>query len=592
MMAWFKNLKTRSKIMFLVGAMVFLLVIIAGLGYRTSYVMSRNMETLYDDYALPAIRLMDSESMTQEINGYVLESMLSTDTAYMSSFPGKVGDLRKKMGENLDYYRSRNLGGEARQVFDELEKAMDDYRSYNNKAMEMGMSNQNAEGYELMSSPEARRIVSNYFGTYDKLTGLLVKAADEMKDQSVASANAAIATILALSAVAVILGIIIGYFISLMITRPLLSLRAGVDEFAKGDLTVNLASNGKDEIAEMGHTLHNMAGVLNQVIGSVSAASHDIAETAHEFSAMAQETNASVEEFRSNVDGMSDNLDRLAAAGEEVNAAVEEVAAGAQATAERGTDIARQVDEAMTAGDEGMNAVKSVVTSIGRVAKSATGATSAIMELGNRARQIQGFVSQIGGIADQTNLLALNAAIEAARAGEAGRGFAVVAEEVRKLAEDSNIAAKNIAELAATITSELDAIVGFAQENAADSNSAKGLSEETETAITKMIDYLRSIASSTRDLAAVAQEQAASSEEIAETIQNMAASVSSAAESGENIRNGVLEVSAAADRVAQGAEGLADLSGELREELSFFKLNDRSIREKPKSSKLKALPHR
>ena len=89
----------------------------------------------------------------------------------------------------------------------------------------------------------------------------------------------------------------------------------------------------------------------------------------------------------------------------------------------------------------------------------------------------------------------------------------MVAEEVRKLAEDSNVAAKNIASLASQITGDLDKIVEFAQENTSDSNKAKDLSAETESAIENMITFLRDIASSPQDLAAVAQEQAASSEE-------------------------------------------------------------------------------
>jgi methyl-accepting chemotaxis protein len=217
-----------------------------------------------------------------------------------------------------------------------------------------------------------------------------------------------------------------------------------------------------------------------------------------------------------------------------------------------------------------MAAVRRVVIGVGGVADSSTAATGAIMALGERARQIQNFVSQIGGIADQTNLLALNAAIEAARAGEAGRGFAVVAEEVRKLAEDSNIAAKNIEDLANTITNDLDTIVNAAQENANASTEARMLSTETETAIDRMIGFLREISVATQDLAAVSEQQAASSEEIAETIHGMTSKVGRMAESGENIRTGVSEVSSAAERVARGAENLAGLAGELQNDLSFF----------------------
>jgi methyl-accepting chemotaxis protein len=317
-----------------------------------------------------------------------------------------------------------------------------------------------------------------------------------------------------------------------------------------------------------------MADNMRQIIGSVKNAGGEISLTAQEFSALAEETNATLGEFRVSVDNMGTNLNSLANTGEEVNASVEEVAAGAQATAEKGTDIARWVDDAMKAGDNGKSAVNQVVQGIEGVASNASQTAKSVQELGERARQIQGFVSQIGGIADQTNLLALNAAIEAARAGDAGRGFAVVAEEVRKLAEDSNSAAKNIAELAGAITGELDKVVSMSLKNATESDTAKTLAIETEETIGHMLDYLKEISGATQDLAAVSEEQAASSEEIAEAVQNIATRVQTTAGAGETIRTGAVDIATAADRIASGALKLSGLAEDMQRLLEFFKTND------------------
>jgi methyl-accepting chemotaxis protein len=379
------------------------------------------------------------------------------------------------------------------------------------------------------------------------------------------------------------------------ISKSLDVLRSGVDEFSKGDLTVELKIEGKGEFAQIGNSLRNMSIELNSVIQSVNGASDHITETAQRFSDLADETNASVEEFRANVDEMGTNLNALASAGEEVNASVEEVAAGAQATAERGTDIARQVNEALDAGQDGMNAVHNALSGIDGVAKNASEAAQSVQELGERTRQIQNFVAQIGGIADQTNLLALNAAIEAARAGDAGRGFAVVAEEVRKLAEDSNVAAKSIAELATTITGDLENVVQISLDNAKASQEARALSSKTEDIIRSMISYLKNISGSTQDLAAVSQEQAASSGEIAEAVQSIASKVAIAAEAGDQIRSGVVEVAEAAERIAQGAESLSNLAADLHGRLEFFKMEE-NVRannvhaNKSKQNGIKALP--
>jgi methyl-accepting chemotaxis protein len=589
-MTWFRNVKTMGKIMSIVVLMLILLVLVSFLGYRSSARMERGMEVLYDDFASPAIYMAQAQSLALESRFLVVSSLLETDQEVMSTYTSEMAENRKKVSDAITRYKKTNMTDEEKRILEQLESARAKIGPIQDQALRMGIDNQNAEGHVLISSPEMRSLEASYFKAYDDLVGLMMNLADKTKDSSIADAGAAIRLSLIISVIAIVIGAAAGFLIAKMITGPLRGLYDGVVKFSSGDLSVSLHSEGRDEVAKVGGALQNMSAQLNRVISAVDKGSRNISETAHEFSAMAEETNASVEEFRANVEEMGANLDKLASSGEEVNASVEEVAAGAQATAEKGTDIARKVDEAITAGDSGVDAVKRVVEGISEVAESSTATTTAVLELGNRARQIQGFVSQIGGIADQTNLLALNAAIEAARAGDAGRGFAVVAEEVRKLAEDSNVAAKNIADLASKITGDLDSIVNFSKANAEKSSKAKELSANTESAINTMIDYLREIASSTQDLAAVAQEQAASSEEIAETIQNMSVKIGDTARAGDNIRTSVAEVAAAAERVAQGAEGLTSLSGDLQEELAFFTLAGEGEYSPSRSDRLRALP--
>jgi methyl-accepting chemotaxis protein len=161
----------------------------------------------------------------------------------------------------------------------------------------------------------------------------------------------------------------------------------------------------------------------------------------------------------------------------------------------------------------------------------------------------------------------------------------VVAEEVRKLAEDSNIAAKNIAELAEMISGDLDSVVSISLSNAKASQEAKDLSAETESTIANMITYLGNIAASTQDLAAVSEEQAASSEEIAEAVQNIATKVTNTSEAGEQIRGGVNDVASAAERMAAKSADLSNLSDNLERILGFFKLD-----EEAPAGAMKALP--
>jgi methyl-accepting chemotaxis protein len=320
-----------------------------------------------------------------------------------------------------------------------------------------------------------------------------------------------------------------------------------------------------------------METALTHAILGIAAASEKVGAGAEEFSSLAEETNAGVEESRAGIEDVSSRMESLAASARDIGNGVGEMAAGAQSFARKNAEMASEVENARSAGEDGMRAVERAVSSIVKVAEDAGRSALEIGGLGDRAREIQSFVAQIGGIADQTNLLALNAAIEAARAGEAGRGFAVVAEEVRKLAEESNKAAGRIADLAGGITKDLEKVVASSRSNAKDSEGASELAQETRRTIEKMMGGLSRISAATQELAAVSQQQAASSEAIAGAVQDVVSRVASSAESADNVRGQMREVGEAGERVAQGAEELSVLSSELRALVAAFKYDQNRL---------------
>jgi methyl-accepting chemotaxis protein len=592
-MSWLKNRSIGAKLSILAGLPLIILIVLMIFSYFTSEETNRGFIDSYEEYTEPTIDLAIARAHLQATQKNVLKIIINKDPKRLEEINKDMQTRRDEQNEILNRTKKKLTGSREVELLNKIDSIAAQMRQAQSECIELGAKNRNEEAIEKFFSelePEA----VEYNSVLRDLSSYMIEQTRRAQKESVENSERAEIMSGISTLAAVILTVGLSLLISAYITKPINSMKEKISCFAGGDLSMDFSNTGRDAIAQMGHELEKMAVALRGVVGSIQGAGSHISNASEDFSAMAQQTNASVEEFRANVDEMSVNLAALASSSEEVNASVEEVAAGAQTTAEKGTDIARKVDEAMKAGDTGMNAVHSVVDGISRVAESSTASSSAIIELGNRARQIQSFVSQIGSIADQTNLLALNAAIEAARAGDAGRGFAVVAEEVRKLAEDSNVAAKNIAELASTITSELDTIVRFAQENASDSSKAKDLSSETENAISLMISSLRDIATSTQDLAAVAQEQAASSEEIAEAVQGMSMKINDTANASENIRTSVAEVATASERVAEGAENLSNLSGDLQSELQFFKMNEEENKPqgggKGGKTKLRALP--
>jgi methyl-accepting chemotaxis protein len=370
-----------------------------------------------------------------------------------------------------------------------------------------------------------------------------------------------------------LLVLLLGIAIAISIIAPMAHFVAFSNRTAENlDLAEEYRVSSDDELSRLVRAFLDLRERVRGALLSVSEAQRAVQSTAENLSAAAEESNAGAEEVRANIEEVRREIASLGSTAEGVNGSVEEVAAGAQTAAQRAADMAERVDAARGAGEEGRSSVTEALRSIDRVAQESRASAEQVRALADQARQIQSFVAQIGGIADQTNLLALNAAIEAARAGEAGRGFAVVAEEVRKLAEESNGAARSIEEISRVIVRDLGGAVASVEGNAKAAVEVKTEASKVAAAIERIQGVLRDIVAASQDVAAVAEEQAASSEEITSAVQSMTDQTVGSVHRAEQVTHQIGEVAAAAESVAEGAVRLSDLGRRLGDEVARFRL--------------------
>ncbi len=337
-------------------------------------------------------------------------------------------------------------------------------------------------------------------GRINALEELVLANSEKLAQASDKSFRQAFVVLIAASILAALLVVILSLLITRSITRPLASSVVFANTIAEGNLAIKAKEadlGRKDEVGDLTRSMAGMASTLANIVESIRSASGQVNSGAREISTTAQQ--------------LSSGSTEQAGAAEEVASSVEEMTATIRQNADnsRETDgIARKASQETV---EGGQAVEATVQAM---------------------KDIAGRIGIIEEISRQTNLLALNAAIEAARAGEAGKGFAVVASEVRKLAERSQTAAKEISELSSgsirvaeragaiitTIVPAIQRTAALIQEISAASAEQSQGAEQIGKAMTQLDNVVQQNAAASEELASMAEELSSQAEVLFTTI--------------------------------------------------------------------------
>lgn len=336
---------------------------------------------------------------------------------------------------------------------------------------------------------------------------------------------------------------------------------SALEKMAQGDLTVRINSDYKGQHQIIKNSINGVADSLGSALSDVSEA---VATTA----SASGEISSSTDELAAGANEQSNQITEIASGIEEMTRTILDNTKNASAAAET----------AKKAGEKAINGGHVVTESIAGMIKIADAVkTSAeiVLELGKSSDQIGEIIQVIDDIADQTNLLALNAAIEAARAGEQGRGFAVVADEVRKLAERTTKATKEIAGMIKQIQKDTQDAVNSMESGTKEVENGKSLTEKAGISLKEIVDESQRVVDIVSQVAAASEEQSSAAEQISKNIE----SISSVTQQG----------AAGTQQIAKAADDLSRLTLNLESLIGQFKIEGSSTKNKLAGYKNKSL---
>ncbi|EIT85496.1 methyl-accepting chemotaxis protein [Fictibacillus macauensis ZFHKF-1] len=352
--------------------------------------------------------------------------------------------------------------------------------------------------------------------------------------------------------------ITVGFYMLRSIRRSISSLKEGAIKIGSGSLQHRVLPIGNDEMSELAFAFNTMAEKMEHSIREVSLASEQLSSSSYDLLSFSEQTAAQTEDTAVAMQDVAHGAQTQALHLQESTRLLEEMTAAIDHATEASQRMAHESVEAQDAGQAGLHTVTYLKEHSERFTSLSVALIGQINHISERTNEIHSIVHSIQEIARSTDLLALNAAIESARAGEAGRGFSVVASEVRKLAERSKNEAKRIQKLIASISTQMKELttetVQF-EKQSIDQNHSVEMTELVFQTVSNCISSIHernqivqqamnnaqqanhTLAHNLLEVSAIAQQSAASSEQVNASSQKQKNDVQHMNEAAHNLQS-------------------------------------------------------
>ncbi|WP_371363778.1 Methyl-accepting chemotaxis protein McpA [Sporomusa rhizae] len=369
------------------------------------------------------------------------------------------------------------------------------------------------------------------------------------------------------------ISIFVTYQITLRIVNPIDIIRKISEQVADGDLRIgNIAINSQDELGQLATSFKKMTTNMTSLIRIIQKNSESLAASSEELTASAHQSAQASNQVAESITEVAAGASEQMGAANDAAVVVEKMSNGIQQVAKNAHHVATQSAQAADKAQNGGQTLEKAVSQMAQIEETVNTSAKTVTKLGERSKEIGEIIDTISGIAGQTNLLALNAAIEAARAGEQGRGFAVVADEVRKLAEQSQDAAKKISDLIGEIQGDTEKAVAAMNNGTREVKTGADAVNAAGSAFWEIADLVNQVSGQVKEISASIQQIASGSEQIVNSVKKIDQLSKKSGDESQSVSAATEEQLASMEEIASSSQALANLAYDLQSEVAKFKI--------------------
>ncbi|AHF06251.1 methyl-accepting chemotaxis protein [Desulfitobacterium metallireducens] len=573
-MIGFRHWKTASKIISLVLLMILFMGVLSYTGYSYYLQAEQAMNSIYSNSTLSIELLSDAASRSKNSELFTTQALLAATESGTQRTLITEANISAALGaEALEKYQALPLEPYEEQRLTRLQELIAATNTERQKILTRMDTENPAQIYQEYQTKTAQSLFESNT-IYTELLEFNTQEAEATLARDNLNFARAEKILFGLPLAAGLIALLIGLWLSRLISKPLKLILQTVEKIADGNLDVQpLTGQARDEAGRLATGVNKMLENLQHLVKHIQISAQHVADSSNQLLFVTEQTALTSDQIAASIDHVAAGTAKQSSSLDSTLNGIEEISSTVKSIATHSSSVTRLVEKTENTAQGGQKAVVQAMTQMSYIGQGTKSVQAAIQKLSQSSRQISDITEVISGIADQTNLLALNAAIEAARAGENGRGFSVVAAEVRKLAEQTAGATREIVVLIQDNENNLQDAIQSMQNDASLVNEGIEVVNHAGEGFDSITELIQNVMSEIQEVTQSIYSISSSSQTVTAAVRDVDEVSRETAAQAQTVYAGIEEQNASLEDLKVANLNLTELAQNLKLEINRFHLD-------------------